>query len=291
MTGTPLDLTPFGSILQGIGLLYWLIVIAALAIVLIKFKSWSTRTISAAVVLAIMVGPVALHGWKRYQQQQQFKARLDAAMARFEMRCKSAREKIYKTVDGVDGILLLNVRPEAKPSDRSDPNWPDAALPDESQGDWYLRTFLFWEQHDDKRAPRGYLNEKRSELPGYEFVDVKDADGQIYRFRLVGPNNIDLSREIVTEKPARYAVSYVNFIDPEDRRYWIAGTKVLITDTFVNEIIAEKTWFSIEPGQGNAAGFRSPWGFAHTCPTLNGRKERYPTRFFVDQVLNPKKGK
>lgn len=37
-TGTPLDLTPFGSVLQGIGLLYWLTVLAAVTLVLWKVK-------------------------------------------------------------------------------------------------------------------------------------------------------------------------------------------------------------------------------------------------------------
>ena len=45
LTGTPLDLTPFGAVLQSIGLLYWLIVIGAIALVLIKVKGRIAKVI------------------------------------------------------------------------------------------------------------------------------------------------------------------------------------------------------------------------------------------------------
>lgn len=289
-TGTPLDLTPFGSVLQGIGLLYWFIVLAAMALVLWKVKGWLAKLLLTTTVLAIMVGPVAVHLLQRNDEKQQAKARLDAAMARFEVRCRSAGETITRTVDNVESVLLTNVRPKAKSSDRGDANWSDAALPNEAQGDWYIRNFLFWEHHEDKRSPRGYLNNHPSGLPGYQFVDVTDADGAIYRYRLIKSELTELSRELITGPPARYAISFVNMVDPADREKWIAGTKVLITDTATNEVIAEHTWFSIEPGQGSTAGFRSPWGFARTCPELKGWVGG-PTRFFVDRVLKPKQEK
>ena len=287
LTGTPLDLTPFGPLLSALGLLYWAVALGAAGLALWLPRSWWAKLSTAAFVVAAFVYPVMSHVHTRQTKRDEWQARLDESMALFRERCKGAGEKIHRTVANVDGIFLENIRPKMESSDRSDPNWPDAALPDESRGDWYIRTFLFWEHHEDNRNPRGYLNNQLSELLGYRFVDVKDADGRTYRYRLIKSELAELSRELVNGPPVRYAVSFINMVDPADRKKWIAGTKVLITDTVTNEVIAEHTWFSIEPGQGNTVSFRSPWGFAQTCPNLKGGAT--PTRFFVDRVLKPTK--
>lgn len=287
LTGTPLDLTPFGPLLSALGLLYWAVALGAAGLALWLPRAWWVKLSTAALVAAAFVYPVVSHLHTRQTQRDERQARLDESMALFRERCKGAGEKITRTVDNVDGVFLENIRPKMDSSDRSDPNWPDAALPDESRGEWYIRTFLFWEHHEDKRNPRGYLNNQFSDSPGYQFVDVKDTDGIVYRYRLIKSELAQLSRELVNGSPARYAISFINIVDPTDRKKWIAGTKVFITDTATNEIIAEHTWFSIEPGQGNISDFRSPWGFVQTCPPLKGGNT--PTRFFVDRVLKPKK--
>jgi hypothetical protein len=124
-------------------------------------------------------------------------------------------------------------------------------------------------------------------------VDVKSEDGVISRYTLSDVKNPDsnkLSKALLRQAPARYAVSFTNMIDSDDRAKWVAGTTVTITDTRSAEVIATSTWYSFEPGQGSTAGYRSPWGFARTCPDLRGSAARSPTRFFVDRVLKPKKG-
>ncbi len=220
---------------------------------------------------------------------EQRKAQYEAAMARFEERCKTAGEKVYRTVEDVEGVLLMKVRPKKSPFVYADPNWPDAGMPDESSGDDYLRTFLNWEQRRDVKESRGYLNYSPSELPGYRFVDVIAERGSFQRIRLEKAESTNLIIEPLKSKPARYAISFENFVVPEDRRLWIAGTKVTIIDTSNIEILAEKTWYAFEPGQGNQEGARSPWAFAITCPVHVGRSNGQ-TRFFVDQILKPKKG-
>lgn len=284
MTGTPLDLSPFGAILSGIGYLYWLLAIGALALVLFKPKRKRDKGIGAVLVLLVFGWLPANEGWARYKTQQ----KLNVAMARFEERCKTAGEKIYRTVENVDGVLLTNVRPKAKPSDRSDPNWADAALPDEYLGESYVLTFLYWEHHEDKRSMRGFLSNTPSPLPGYKFVDRPIEDGRYVR-NVFEPSSNKLIESPIGGALARYAVSFENFVDPEDRKLWIAGTKVMVTDTSTKEVLAEKIWYSVEPGQGSTAGFRAPWGFAKTCPLHIGWSGG-STRFFVDQVLKIKKG-
>ncbi len=283
--------------IRGLEWAYLLLCAVLLVLALWWPKSGKAKLVAALLVVALgSVLPVylALGAKKRQEERQPIvekeQAQFKAAMARFEERCKTAGEKIYRTVEDVEGVLLLNVRPESGSKDRADPNWADAALPDEGRGDWYLRSFLFWEHHEDKRNMRGFLNDTPSNLPGYRFVDVEVDGGMYERITLAKPlSNALLSKQPLVGKSARYAVGFENFLDPEDRKLWVAGTKVTVTDTVTKEVLAEKTWFSVEPGQGSTAGFRSPWGFAKTCPSLQGSR-KHVTRFFVDQVLKPKKG-
>ena len=291
-----ISLTWIPELLRGAVWIYLLLWASMVALAL-----WLPPTLGyklATTVMALAVGG-ALPAYfalsiKRTNDEQrpiveERKARYAAAMARFEERCKSAGEKVYRTVEDVEGVLLLNVRPRKTPSVYADAYWSDAAMPDESSGDDYVRMFLYWEQRNDDRVSRGYLNYSHSEFPGYRFVDVMAANGGFERVRLEKAESTKLISEALKSKPARYAISFENFIDPEDRKLWVAGTKVTITDTSNNEVLAEKTWYVVEPGQGNTSGFRSPWAFAKSCPAHLGRSNGQ-TRFFVDQVLKPKKG-
>lgn len=284
------------ELIRGLELVYLLMWAALVVLALWIPKTRKSKIVTALTVLAlgsVLPAYLALSIKKRQEEAQPIvdkqQAQLKAAMARFEERCKTAGGKIYRTVDRVEGVLLINVRPKAKPGDRSDPNWPDAGLPNEGQGDWYIRQFLFWEQHEDKRTLRGYLNEHPTQLPGYRFVDVAQNDGTVKRYRLARPESAELVSEQLQEEPSRYSISFTNIVDPEGRRFWIAGTTVIVKDTVSNQVLGEHTWYSMDPGQGSTAGFRAPWGFAKTCPLLGAYPSMAPTRFFVDQVLKPKK--
>jgi hypothetical protein len=223
--------------------------------------------------------------------QQEFKERYAKAKALFDERCKTAGEKIYKTVEGVEAIQLLNIRQNDRPGAMDNPLWPDAALPRESFGDWYIKTFLFFENHDDKRSERGYLTNVASNLPGYKYVEIVVEDGKINRYELEKINTrSELTKTSTLQKSTRYAIGFTNPMDYEDRKNWIAGTKITVTDTQTKEVIAERTSYAFEPGLGGKGGDRQPWGFAVTCPALSGW-DGGRTRFFVDQVLKPIQGK
>jgi hypothetical protein len=74
LTGTTLDLTPFGVILKGIGVFYWAVVFTLLALVLIKVRGTFAKLASAVAVITIMIGPLALHlsnGLKRQKQYEE----------------------------------------------------------------------------------------------------------------------------------------------------------------------------------------------------------------------------
>lgn len=292
-----LQMTWIPEFIRGVVWVYIAVWVAATVAAWMVPKTLARRSVAMLLVtMAFGVLPAYFAlSIKRHNDEQRpivepRKAQYEAAMARFEERCKTAGEKVYRTVEDVEGVLLTNIRPETKPGDRGDPNWPDAALPDEGRGDWYIRKFLFWEQRNAEDSSRGYLNEKLSPIPGYRFADVAQADGSFLRYRVQKPGEAELTHERVSTSRARYAVSFSNMVDAEDRKLWVAGTKVTITDTSTSQVLAEKTWYSVEPGQGSTAKARQPWGFAKSCPDTTGWIGRAPTRFFVDQILKPKKG-
>ena len=68
------------------------------------------------------------------------RARLARAEAMFQERCKTAGEKIYRTVDNVDGIFLLKLRPQRRNLSNQfaldDPYGKDLG------GDGYIVSFL-----------------------------------------------------------------------------------------------------------------------------------------------------
>jgi hypothetical protein len=289
------------DLLQVVGIGFVLLALIGIGLALWLPKKWWGKLLA---VLAVgFVISIPLYKASQESQQQQvvvdnYKEQFAKAQALFEERCKTAGEKIYKTVENVEGVLLLNVRGPGMARDRANPLWPDAAFPDEFGGEGYIRTFLFWEhlqvgqtQRDTSRASRSYLNPTPSSLPGYRFVDVKQADGAILRYRLKNPgdqDSVELINEPIKGPVARYAVGFVNKIKPEDRAHWVAETTITVTDTQTNEVIATRESYSFEPGLGSEAGGRQPWGFATVCPKSGSGTS--PSRFFVDQILKPGKG-
>ena len=231
-----LELGAGADILRGLGWLYIGLIVVLVGVALWFPERWWQKVISVIVVLLIFIGPAHLRYREREKLADARKARYEKAKALFDELCKTAGENIYKTVDCVEGILLLNVRSRGvSASALSDPNWVDAGLPREPGQGGYITTFLLWEQFQDKRADRGYLNHSPSDRPGYRYVDVRDLNGLIYRYRLDHTDVRKLSREQLKGKPARYAVSIVNMTDPEARQLWVAGTTVQVTDTATNE--------------------------------------------------------
>lgn len=113
------------------------------------------------------------------------------AKALFDEKCRTvAGEKIFRAVPDVEGIVLLKVRPERSDKELADLMWPGAAFALESAGDWYITTFLGYEQtavpvgQPVTRESRGYItpDKRPNSRPGYRYVDIIDAtDGKRYR--------------------------------------------------------------------------------------------------------------
>ena len=191
-------------------------------------------------------------------EEAEWRKRYDPAKARFDQLCQNAGEKIYRTADNVDGILLLKVRGDDEKyqdnsyNPRKDQMWEDAAVESESKREGYIASFLPYFSHVH-----------------YDYVDVLQKDGSIIRYS--GDWHMSdkpFNQEINPPHPARYAVTYENDVSWENRKHWIAGTTIKVIDTKTNELMAEKTMYAFAPALGYSELEQNPnpWGRGDRCP-------------------------
>jgi hypothetical protein len=245
------------------------------------------------------------------------KARLAEAEARFAERCKTSGEFIKRTVDNVEGIYLLKLRPAkinyGSQFEMDDPYGRDFG------SDAYIKSFL-----------HGAFQAGTSSTPapgspprlGYRYVEVINSlDGRRYRYTgsvkdvtrtssiLMGGDGKTTfkSKEFVLDKvlvsgtEPRYGVTYDDISTREDRELWIAGSSLKVIDLKANYVIAERIGYMMDRGQGNNSGGRSAWLVAadNACPSFQ-RNPNFPlspnqgagaqlnqTQDFVEKVLHP----
>ena len=230
----------------------------------------------------------------------------------FEERCKSAGEKIYQTVENVEGITLLNVPKESPQGARNDPMWEGAVFSWGGPEKEYVREFLYWEIRYDNNSmidlktvdPRPSASETQIRLwghptnmseherayRGYRYTDVQQKDKRFLRYRF--PDDKD-RKDIDTlliqpiERPSRYALEYKPIVDPADRKHWVAGVTVNVYDLQTNTLMATKTWYALNPTQGHAYQ-NDEWSRLENCP--NDEEDIIYIRHFVNRVIQPKQG-
>lgn len=256
--------------------------------------------LTAGMIVAMILSSMAQHVFAEPN---------DIAVARtlFQQRCNTAGEKITRTVEDVDGLLLLKIR------SRNINYRQQFALDDpygrDFTGDGYIESFL--RAHHDlpghiERA-EGRIAPPQRQI-GYMYVDASDPeDGKRYRYTgfieqpgLKDPRYVKGYFRVVlvsspTSEPApRYGVTYEDISTADDRRYWIAGSSLKVIDLLRNEVIAERIGYMMDPGQGADGGGRSPWlmAAAHACPAFKGRRafsaQSGQTARFVEKVLRPR---
>lgn len=264
----------------------------------------------AALLLVITTQANAEKPLSREEQH----ARLEKAEALFKEHCKTAGEFIKRTVDDVEGIYLLKVRPSE--TNRGNQFDMDDPYGHDSGGEWYIKSFL---RGFHKRSPN-YVQGDPIRY-GYHYVEAIDPkDGKRYRYtgevrEVIHTSSILMggdgkttfkSKEFVLDRvPAsgvlpRYGVTYDDISTREDRELWIAGSSLKVIDLKTNEVIAERIGYMIDLGQGANGGGRSPWLMAadNACPgfqrykqpvvrTPGFSKQANQTDDFVEKVLHP----
>jgi hypothetical protein len=265
---------------------------------------WPAMAVAVLILLCACAAPPA------EPARSEQRSRGQTAMAMFNERCKKAGEFIHRTVTGVDGILVMKVRPDAINYDQqfamTDPYGHDFV------GEDYVTSFLrgFYAQNSAGSArPTG----SEPQLAGFEYVEaVGPKDGVRHRYTgrieepwltnksyLKGYLRFVADRSSAGIPPPRYGVTYDDISTREEREYWIAGSSLRIIDLSTNEVIAERIGYMFDAGQGSRAGSRSPWLFAfdHACPSFLSRSNKpgpaaplalYQTARFVEKVLQPK---
>ncbi len=301
LTGTPLDLTPFGALLTGIGWFYWLLTAAGLSWALRGNRPWKAKLLRALPVALVFGFLPGLGGWNAYKAR----SRLNESMALFEQRCKTAGEKINRTVANVDGVVWLKWR--AKNS-----NFSDQFKLDDPYGKDCGAEGCIYELLRPSGGSVEFPTSARLHPNGYRYVETIDpTDGQRYRYigvlrQVPGKPDETFSRHVETtgygaladgaylaleRKPierfgARYGIDWEDISVRQDRERWIAGGSLRILDLQNNEIIAKRIGYVIDPGQGRTDGFRTPWTWASSygprCPIVVER-----SRDFAAKVLQP----
>jgi len=286
---------------------YWLFVALCMWVVF-YFLKLAKAPVWGRILAALSIGGL-LMSWpisnqiKHNKQKKERKAVYNAADAQFQMRCKSAGVKIYRTVDNVEGVLLMKLRPKWNPYDQNqvDPYGEDFGRSD-GNPEGFIGSFLWGRDEMGSTVE----DPKKTVRPGYRYVDVIEADGKRYRYTgyvdeiwkrdskyLEGYSRFTLVKQLAKGPAPRYGVTYDDITTPEERKMWIAGSSLRIIDLKTNEVIAERIGYMIDRGMGATGGGRSPWQHAAkwACPEFPGverPKQMEQTRDFTEQVLKIK---
>ena len=274
-----LELTGIGSVLRGLGVLYWLLAIGAVALAIWKGKNKRAKTVWAVVAVAVF-GFLSVKG---FIEQAQRDAYAREAWAYFKKLCdEKSGEKIYKTFTGVKGVLVVKPLPPATEKDLYDQFWYgdpySDATPWDKRGDTAARRLT-----GDSRRPDGVIQR------GLDFVEMKNESGSGYkRIRRAESHDKNAVREKIEQPVSKFGVTWEDISKPEDRKYWVAGSRMRVVDLTDNSIVAERIGYLIEAGFGSTAGQRRPWLTARGIGP-NGRScpgaDDYSDQWFITKVF------
>jgi hypothetical protein len=273
-----LELTGMVGVLRGIGWLYWLLAMGAVYLAVRGGRSRRAKAVWMLVVIAVF-GFFPVQGWIETAQRDAYARE---AWTYFKKLCdEKSGEKIYKTHAGVKSVLVVKPLPPATDKDHYDQFWygdPYSYPAHENRGETRAASLLGTTVLFD-RASRGF-----------DFVEMTNftSDGAVIR---LSPVTGGIQKNYYTQridKPiSRFGVSWEDISTPEDRQFWVAGSRLRVIDLWDNSVVAERIGYFIEAGFGSRTGARRPWltsrGPGTTCPPLrNGSIE---DRLFILRVF------
>ena len=248
----------------------------------LKIGSWKSVSILTAVLA--LVGACAGGDRKTDAYAQE-------AWAYFKKMCdERSGEKIYKVFSGVKSVLIAKPLPPATEKDLFDQYW----YGDPYSGGQDDRAKASAVQLIGTLESRGIAAKTPADQTGFQFVEVIEdgTTGKRYvKYAQPDPRQWAVRTEI--EKPvSRFGISWEDISTPNDRKYWVAASRLRIVDLQDNTIVAERIGVLIEGGFGSTAGQRRPWltsrGPSTTCPRVESLF--YQDRYFIQKVLNPSEG-
>lgn len=245
-----LELTGMGSVLRGIGILYWLLAIGAVSLAIWKGRNWQRKALWAAIAVAVF-GFLPVKGMIEQYQRNSYARE---AWAYFKKLCdEKSGERIYKTHTGVNSVLVVKPLLPATERDLYDQFWygdPYSASATSDRGTYAATRLTI-----DRRHRSGTGSQK-----GLDFVEIKNESGERYT-RIYRPesNNKLSVKEQIQQPISRFGVGWEDISTPEDRKYWVAGSRFRVIDLADNSVVAERIGYLIEAGFGSTAGQRRPW--------------------------------
>ena len=232
-----------------IPLLAYALLSGLLGLVVCSWLLWKSKRPRAAAMAALIFfgGSPTLYGYlylKESSAQTSFEE--DVAYVK-ELCAKSGGDKIYKTVDDVEGVFQMRARnpdPEDQYRDQFGMEDPWGSAQDDG---------------DDPGIPVGYSNKS------YRYLEMQPEygkQGPPFR-RKVGvdtgrkvsdrtPNAVPERRNdpiwehqifLVTKLRSRYGYITEDLSTPEMRKRWIAGGRIKIIDLQTNEVLAERVGY------------------------------------------------
>lgn len=270
-------------VLAAVGWGYVALVVVALALGLWLPKARIAKAIAALVVVGL-ASILPIRGYQGYlnerQAEDEYRLRYARAKALFDERCKTAGEKIYRTVEGVEGVHLLKIRQYSTGEGELDTNPTSQTF-----REGYIRSFLMYELERSDDVRELIYDTTTSKKVGYRYVTaLDDKDSRIYQYTI--DKNFKLIRNEAAAPLPRYAVTFDDPVVPAERAYWIASTVTRVIDQTSQQVMGESIKYVFDHGLGSRAGQRTPWLFAKGCG-IKTRYSQHSDRFFATQVLNP----
>lgn len=271
------------------------VLVAGVAALLVPRWQWKVVAV-LAVALAFAVPLVQDH-----MKEQERLERNRMIAERFMKLCKEkAGEKIVRTVEGVDGFLIMRPRkPTINLQEYLDQYW---------MGDPYGHSDLEAEKPEAvflaDRRPFNGSSVKISAIAGYDFIELplaeisQTASQRYLRIEVVrrftdsdGQEHVEYRKVSVDKPRSRYAYTWDDISTPEDRKYWTAGGRLQIVDLRTREVIAERVGYVIDVQQGSRAGGGISWLVAqqNACPPFQSSHTK--AKEFVANVLKPAREK
>lgn len=274
-----LELTGIAAFLRGVGALYWLLAIGAVTLALVKGKGRKGKAIWASVAAAVFGFLPGVALVESYQKDAYAKE----AWAYFRKKCEmEAGEKIYKTFTGVKSVLVVKPLPPATEKDLFDQFWYGDPYSDAShfkRAESAARHLtMSWKHRTGAGTQRGL-----------EFVELKNEPTGDYLQLSASSSTGKETRTVSVLRPAsRFGVAWEDISTPEDRKYWVAGSRFRVMDLSDNTVVAERIGFLIEAGFGSTAKGRRPWQSARgigpngrSCPDAHDATDQW----FVTSVF------
>ena len=226
----------------------------------ISIIRWPRRAVRITVGFGIAVGLVA-------SAELWLRSRLKRDWQSFEELCRTrAGDKVFRTVDGVQGIFRMRARSAA-----------DAAGDQFGLEDPY--GFAIGDRSD---APNGELLER------YRFVETLRAFGApqsppYKRHELLG--QLGRSERLVEKLESAYGYTWEDLSTREMREKYIAGGRFTIRDLGSNEVLAERTGFVFARHRSGGRDRRFWTNIDNLCPA--GAGTPFWIHDFVFSVLRP----